>query len=176
MHHDASCWHARSLTKASQGTLFSLRFVALRSFPSYGSGCNPLRYWQWWRGIPLCLLWFVSGGSGTVGAASAAGGADPQWSQHWCPLCRYPQGFGVQAALVADDSRDAAPTLRLIDGSYWLTSRTPLRPCFKPRAGGAAERLHQFRANGGINCCSLPQRGCRFCWCRCCSDWCSGVD
>ena len=39
-----------------------------------------------------------------------------------------PQGFGVQAALVAVDSRDAAPTLRLIDGSYWLTSRTPLRP------------------------------------------------
>ena len=35
-----------------------------------------------------------------------------------------PQGFGVQAALVPGDSRDASPTLRLIDGSYWLTSRT----------------------------------------------------
>ena len=37
-----------------------------------------------------------------------------------------PQGFGVQAALVPGDSRDASPTLRLIDGAYWLTSRTPV--------------------------------------------------
>ena len=37
-----------------------------------------------------------------------------------------PQGFGVQAALVPDDSRDDSPTLRLVDGSYWLTSRTSL--------------------------------------------------
>ena len=37
-----------------------------------------------------------------------------------------PQGFGVQAALVPGESRDASPKLRLIDGSYWLTSRTPL--------------------------------------------------
>ena len=37
-----------------------------------------------------------------------------------------PQGFGVQAALVRDDSRDVSPMLRLIDGSYWLTSRTSL--------------------------------------------------
>ena len=36
------------------------------------------------------------------------------------------QGFGVQATLVPGESRDAAPTLRLVDGSYWLTSRTPL--------------------------------------------------
>ena len=38
------------------------------------------------------------------------------------------QGFGVQATLVPGESRDAAPTLRLVDGSYWLTSRTPLPP------------------------------------------------
>jgi signal transduction histidine kinase len=37
-----------------------------------------------------------------------------------------PQGFGVQAALVPADSRDASPTLRLVDGSYWLTSRSTL--------------------------------------------------
>tara|TARA_B100000674_G_scaffold450769_1_gene420941 strand:+ start:50 stop:1285 length:1236 start_codon:yes stop_codon:yes gene_type:complete len=37
-----------------------------------------------------------------------------------------PQGFGLQAALVTGDSRDASPTLRLIDGSYWLTSRSTL--------------------------------------------------
>ena len=37
-----------------------------------------------------------------------------------------PQGFGVQAALVPGVSRDASPTLRLIDGSYWLTSRSTL--------------------------------------------------
>ena len=37
-----------------------------------------------------------------------------------------PQGFDVQAALVPGVSRDASPTLRLIDASYWLTSRTPL--------------------------------------------------
>ena len=37
-----------------------------------------------------------------------------------------PQGFGVQAALVPGESRDASPTLRLIDGSYWLTSRSTL--------------------------------------------------
>ena len=35
-----------------------------------------------------------------------------------------PQGFGVQATLVPGESRDASPTLRLIDGSYWLTSRS----------------------------------------------------
>jgi len=39
-----------------------------------------------------------------------------------------PQGFGVQAALVPGESRDASPRLRLIDGSYWLTSRTALMP------------------------------------------------
>ena len=39
-----------------------------------------------------------------------------------------PQGFGVQATLVPGESRDAAPMLRLVDGSYWLTSRTPLPP------------------------------------------------
>lgn len=37
-----------------------------------------------------------------------------------------PRGFGVQAALVPGDSREASPTLSLIDGSHWLTSRTPL--------------------------------------------------
>ena len=37
-----------------------------------------------------------------------------------------PQGFGVQAALVPGDSRDASPTLLRIDGAYWLTSRSPL--------------------------------------------------
>ncbi|MDC3011692.1 HAMP domain-containing histidine kinase [Synechococcus sp. AH-736-G21] len=37
-----------------------------------------------------------------------------------------PQGFGVQAALVPGESRDESPTLRLVDGSYWLASRTPL--------------------------------------------------
>ena len=36
----------------------------------------------------------------------------------------FPQGFGVQADLVPGESRDASPTLRFIDGSYWLTSRT----------------------------------------------------
>ena len=37
-----------------------------------------------------------------------------------------PQGFGVQAALVPGESRDASPTLSLIDGSYWLISRSTL--------------------------------------------------
>ena len=37
-----------------------------------------------------------------------------------------PQGFDVQAALVPGVSRDALPTLRLINGSYWLTSRSTL--------------------------------------------------
>ena len=37
-----------------------------------------------------------------------------------------PQGFGVQVGLVPADSRDESPTLRLLDGSYWLTSRTPV--------------------------------------------------
>ncbi|WP_186571664.1 HAMP domain-containing sensor histidine kinase [Synechococcus sp. PROS-U-1] len=37
-----------------------------------------------------------------------------------------PQGFGVQVALVPADSRDESPTLRLIDGSYWLASRSTL--------------------------------------------------
>ena len=37
-----------------------------------------------------------------------------------------PQGFGVQVALVPADSRDVSPTLRLVDGSYWLTSRSAL--------------------------------------------------
>ena len=42
-----------------------------------------------------------------------------------------PQGFGVQAALVPGVSRGASPTLRLVDGSYWLTSRTPSPSRFK---------------------------------------------
>ena len=37
-----------------------------------------------------------------------------------------PQGVGVQVALVPADSRDESPTLRLVDGSYWLTSRSTL--------------------------------------------------
>lgn len=37
-----------------------------------------------------------------------------------------PQGFGVQAGLVFADSRDESTTLSLVDGSYWLTSRSPL--------------------------------------------------
>ena len=37
-----------------------------------------------------------------------------------------PQGFGIQVALVPADSRDQSPTLRLVDGSYWLTSRSAL--------------------------------------------------
>lgn len=37
-----------------------------------------------------------------------------------------PQGFGVQAALVPGELRDASPTLSLIDGSYWLISRSTL--------------------------------------------------
>jgi signal transduction histidine kinase len=37
-----------------------------------------------------------------------------------------PQGFDVQAALVPGVSCDASPTLRLINGSYWLTSRSTL--------------------------------------------------
>ena len=41
-------------------------------------------------------------------------------------LLPLPQGFGVQVALVPADSRDESPTLRLIDGSYWLTSRSAL--------------------------------------------------
>jgi len=36
------------------------------------------------------------------------------------------QGFGVQAVLVLGESRAEKPTLRLLNGSYWLTSRTPL--------------------------------------------------
>ena len=41
-------------------------------------------------------------------------------------LLPLPQGFGVQAVLVPGESRDEKPRLRLIHGSYWLTSRTPL--------------------------------------------------
>ena len=37
-----------------------------------------------------------------------------------------PQGFGVQAAVVSGELREASPTLRLIDGSYWLISRSAL--------------------------------------------------
>ena len=37
-----------------------------------------------------------------------------------------PQGFDVQAALVPGVSRDALTSLRLINGSYWLTSRSTL--------------------------------------------------
>ena len=37
-----------------------------------------------------------------------------------------PQGFGVQAALAPADSRNESPTLRLVDGSYWLISRSAL--------------------------------------------------
>nr|WP_255613809.1 HAMP domain-containing sensor histidine kinase [Synechococcus sp. MU1617] len=37
-----------------------------------------------------------------------------------------PQGFGVQVALVPADSRDESPTLRRIDGAYWLISRSTL--------------------------------------------------
>ena len=37
-----------------------------------------------------------------------------------------PQGFAVEAALVPADSRDASPPFRIVDGSYWLVSRTPL--------------------------------------------------
>nr|WP_284499947.1 HAMP domain-containing sensor histidine kinase [Synechococcus sp. MU1648] len=37
-----------------------------------------------------------------------------------------PQALGVQAALVPGESRNASPTLSLIDGSYWLTSRSAL--------------------------------------------------
>ena len=35
-----------------------------------------------------------------------------------------PQGFGINAVLVAGDLRDASPTLLRIDGAYWLTSRS----------------------------------------------------
>ena len=35
-----------------------------------------------------------------------------------------PQGFGVKAALVFGDKDTQLPTLRLVDGSYWLTSRS----------------------------------------------------
>ena len=37
-----------------------------------------------------------------------------------------PEGFGVHVALVPPDSHHASPTLRLVDGSYWLTSRSTL--------------------------------------------------
>jgi signal transduction histidine kinase len=37
-----------------------------------------------------------------------------------------PQGFGINAVLVAGDLRDASPTLLRIDGAYWLTSRSTL--------------------------------------------------
>lgn len=37
-----------------------------------------------------------------------------------------PQGFGVQVDFVSADSSDESPTLRLVDGSYWLTSRSAL--------------------------------------------------
>ena len=37
-----------------------------------------------------------------------------------------PAGFGIQAVLVADANRPEPPTLRLIDGAYWPTSRSPL--------------------------------------------------
>ena len=39
-----------------------------------------------------------------------------------------PQGFGVQAAQVLGESGDVLPTLRLVDGSYWLTSRSAMSP------------------------------------------------
>ena len=37
-----------------------------------------------------------------------------------------PHAFGVQAALVPDDVPDQSPTLRRIDETYWLTSRSTL--------------------------------------------------
>ena len=37
-----------------------------------------------------------------------------------------PEGFGIQVALVGDDTRPQPPTLRFSDGAYWLTSRSPL--------------------------------------------------
>ena len=37
-----------------------------------------------------------------------------------------PQGFGVQAALVPGESSGVSPTLRQVDGAYWLTSRSKL--------------------------------------------------
>ena len=37
-----------------------------------------------------------------------------------------PQGFGVQAALVLGDQYPERPALRLVDDSYWLTSRSVL--------------------------------------------------
>ena len=37
-----------------------------------------------------------------------------------------PRGFGVQVALVPGASRDESLTLRLVEGSYWLTSRSAL--------------------------------------------------
>ena len=41
-------------------------------------------------------------------------------------LLPLPRGFGVQVALLPADSRDESPRLRLVDGSYWLTSRSRL--------------------------------------------------
>ena len=52
-----------------------------------------------------------------------------------------PQGFGVQAALVPGEARNASPTLRLIDGSYWLTSRSALS------SPGASNVLLEVRQN-----------------------------
>jgi signal transduction histidine kinase len=51
-----------------------------------------------------------------------------------------PQGFGVQAALVPGESRDASPTLSLIDGSYWLISRSTLP---SPAASNALLEVRQ---------------------------------
>ena len=57
-----------------------------------------------------------------------------------------PQGFGVQAALVPGEARNASPTLRLIDGSYWLTSRSTLS------SPGASNVLLEVRQNNLIQC------------------------
>ena len=69
-------------------------------------------------------------------------------------LLPLPRGFGVQVALLPADSRDESPRLRLVDGSYWLTSRSRLSSL--PSMQGVLEVRQNITAsisNGAINCC-----------------------
>ena len=101
--------------------------MALRSFPS-------LRVWL----QSTSLLAVVAGYTALFAFGTAL--ADAERSERYQRLVNQirsglstgelslplPQGFGAQAALVPGVSRDASPTLHLIDGSYWLTSRSRL--------------------------------------------------
>ncbi|MCB4377281.1 HAMP domain-containing sensor histidine kinase [Synechococcus sp. MU1648] len=101
--------------------------MALRSLPS-------LRIWL----QSTSLLAVVAGYSALLAFGSSLAGAERlERHQRLVEQIRsglstgaislpLPQALGVQAALVPGESRNASPTLSLIDGSYWLTSRSAL--------------------------------------------------